>query len=151
MGEVCVCSSWTFRPVLPVVVVIVALLSCTARCTESPAAAGSLYPRGNHWAVGHLMGKKSIEGLPGVQDNKHDSDYSSPSERGGRLPAGLEHPMKSAETFLRALVHPEQKRQMLLAADRLFFSQGQAERGGKRQLLRRDVRCQLALNDNGCS
>ncbi|KAM3599252.1 uncharacterized protein V6R79_002519 [Siganus canaliculatus] len=33
-------------------------------CTESPAAVvGKMYPRGNHWAVGHLMGKKSIESL----------------------------------------------------------------------------------------
>ncbi|MEQ2306927.1 hypothetical protein AMECASPLE_013112 [Ameca splendens] len=26
-----------------------------------------MYPRGNHWAVGHLMGKKSIKSLPEQQ------------------------------------------------------------------------------------
>lgn len=29
---------------------------------------------------GHLMGKKSIESLPGLQGSNHDSDYLTPSE-----------------------------------------------------------------------
>ncbi|XP_074474322.1 gastrin-releasing peptide [Sebastes fasciatus] len=72
--------SWTSRPVL--LFIILAALPCMLHCSESPAAAavGKMYPRGNHWAVGHLMGKKSIESLPGLQGSNHDSDYLTPSE-----------------------------------------------------------------------
>ncbi|KAF7670414.1 hypothetical protein LDENG_00124750 [Lucifuga dentata] len=38
-----------------------------------------MFPRGNHWAVGHLMGKKSIESLP---DTTQDSHYLTASDTG---------------------------------------------------------------------
>ncbi|XP_059214477.1 gastrin-releasing peptide [Centropristis striata] len=74
MGGVCVCYSWTCRPVWPLFI-IMATIPCMLNCSESPAAVvGKMYPRGNHWAVGHLMGKKSIESLPELQEMNHDSD-----------------------------------------------------------------------------
>ncbi|XP_041826386.1 gastrin-releasing peptide isoform X2 [Melanotaenia boesemani] len=39
-----------------------------------------MYPRGNHWAVGHLMGKKSIKSQPELQEAHTDKDYLTPSE-----------------------------------------------------------------------
>ncbi|KAL4682865.1 hypothetical protein H8957_006466 [Semnopithecus entellus] len=57
--------------------VLLALVLCQAprgRAVQLPAGGGTvltkMYPRGNHWAVGHLMGKKST------------GESSSVSERG---------------------------------------------------------------------
>ncbi|XP_070707218.1 gastrin-releasing peptide [Pempheris klunzingeri] len=81
MGGVCLCYSWTSRPVWPLFIVL-ATVPCMLLCSESPAAGvGKMYPRGNHWAVGHLMGKKSIESLPGLQET--NSDHLTPSETTG--------------------------------------------------------------------
>ncbi|XP_004579723.3 gastrin-releasing peptide [Ochotona princeps] len=51
--------------------VLLALVLCQApRGAAAPVSAGGgtvlakMYPRGNHWAVGHLMGKKSTGELP---------------------------------------------------------------------------------------
>uniref|UniRef100_A0A8C2Z333 Gastrin-releasing peptide n=1 Tax=Cyclopterus lumpus TaxID=8103 RepID=A0A8C2Z333_CYCLU len=44
---------------------------------------GKMYPRGNHWAVGHLMGKKSIESPPEPQETHPDRDYLRPPETAG--------------------------------------------------------------------
>ncbi|XP_071321609.1 gastrin-releasing peptide isoform X1 [Trachinotus anak] len=83
MGGVCLCDSRTCRPVWPVLMILAAA-PCVVHCSESPAAAaGKMYPRGNHWAVGHLMGKKSIESLEEVQETNPDSDYLTPPEAAG--------------------------------------------------------------------
>ncbi|XP_030006071.1 gastrin-releasing peptide-like [Sphaeramia orbicularis] len=78
MGGVCLCAySWTCRPVLPLFLIL-ATMSCLLHCSESPApAVGKMYPRGNHWAVGHLMGKKSINSL---QDTPQDTVQPRVSE-----------------------------------------------------------------------
>uniref|UniRef100_A0AAV2IXL3 Gastrin-releasing peptide n=1 Tax=Knipowitschia caucasica TaxID=637954 RepID=A0AAV2IXL3_KNICA len=41
-----------------------------------------MYPRGNHWAVGHLMGKKSVKGAASLQraDYEHDVIRASRTE-----------------------------------------------------------------------
>ncbi|XP_076027910.1 gastrin-releasing peptide [Genypterus blacodes] len=80
MGGVCICDSCTCRPVLAVFVILVTI--CLVHCSESPAAFGKLHQRGSQWAVGHLMGKKSIENLPALQDTNQDSDDLTASERG---------------------------------------------------------------------
>ncbi|XP_040013816.1 gastrin-releasing peptide [Xiphias gladius] len=78
MGGRCLCCSWTCRPVWPILIIL-ATTPCMLHCSESPAAAvGKMYPRGNHWAVGHLMGKKSIESLPERQETN-----LKPSEAAG--------------------------------------------------------------------
>lgn len=64
---------WTVRPVMPLFIIL-ATLSCFLHCSESPVpVVGKMYPRGNHWAVGHLMGKKSIDSFAALQHT--DSDY----------------------------------------------------------------------------
>uniref|UniRef100_A0A8D2ZZT9 Gastrin-releasing peptide n=1 Tax=Scophthalmus maximus TaxID=52904 RepID=A0A8D2ZZT9_SCOMX len=84
MGGVCLCCSWTCRPVWPLFIIL-ATLPCVLHCSESPAAAGAakVYPRGNHWAVGHLMGKKSVESLPEQREANPDGDYLATSEGAG--------------------------------------------------------------------
>ncbi|KAK9532503.1 hypothetical protein VZT92_009884 [Zoarces viviparus] len=83
MGGVCECCSWSCRP-LWTLFIMLATIPCMLRCSESPAAVdGKMYPRGNHWAVGHLMGKKSIESPPVLQETNHDGDYLPPSQTAG--------------------------------------------------------------------
>ncbi|XP_032166730.1 gastrin-releasing peptide isoform X2 [Mustela erminea] len=55
--------------------VLLALVLCQApRGPAAPVPAGAgtvldkMYPRGNHWAVGHLMGKKSTRESPSVDE-----------------------------------------------------------------------------------
>ncbi|XP_057556375.1 gastrin-releasing peptide isoform X2 [Hippopotamus amphibius kiboko] len=57
--------------------VLLALVLCQApRGPAAPVSAGGgtvlakMYPRGNHWAVGHLMGKKSTEESPYVYEGR---------------------------------------------------------------------------------
>lgn len=65
MGGVCLCYSWTCRPVWPLFIIL-ATLPCMLHCSESPAAGvGKMYPRGNHWAVG----KRNFTFLTGGASN----------------------------------------------------------------------------------
>ncbi|MEQ2232249.1 hypothetical protein ILYODFUR_009250 [Ilyodon furcidens] len=67
MCAVRLCFSWSCRALCPVFIILAAA-PCLLRCSERPAlVVGKMYPRGNHWAVGHLMGKKSIKSLPEQQ------------------------------------------------------------------------------------
>ncbi|XP_001489353.1 gastrin-releasing peptide isoform X1 [Equus przewalskii] len=57
--------------------VLLALVLCQApRGPAAPVSAGGgtvlakMYPRGNHWAVGHLMGKKSTGESPDVYEGQ---------------------------------------------------------------------------------
>ncbi|XP_047426205.1 gastrin-releasing peptide [Mugil cephalus] len=103
MGGVCLCYSCTCRPVWPVFIILAAV-PCMLHCLESPAAVvGKMYPRGNHWAVGHLMGKKSIESPPELQEA--NPDYLTPSET-ARL-TGLDR----YEHLMEAVMQPKNQRQ----------------------------------------
>ncbi|KAM8827488.1 gastrin-releasing peptide [Spinachia spinachia] len=74
MGAVCGCSWWC-RPTWRLFLLL-ATVPCVLLHSESPAAVvGKVYPRGKHWAVGHLMGKKSIEVLPVPRQTNPDSHY----------------------------------------------------------------------------
>ncbi|XP_051268561.1 gastrin-releasing peptide [Dicentrarchus labrax] len=113
MGGGCICYSWTCRPVWPVFIIL-ATIPCMLYCSESPAAVvGKMYPRGNHWAVGHLMGKKSIESLPELQEP--NSDYHTPSETSGVTE------LDRYERLMEALMQQKnQKKMMPQTADRLL-------------------------------
>ncbi|XP_034403135.1 gastrin-releasing peptide [Cyclopterus lumpus] len=84
MGGVCECCSWSCRPVWPLLIIL-ATMPRALHCSDSRAApvVGKMYPRGNHWAVGHLMGKKSIESPPEPQETHPDRDYLRPPETAG--------------------------------------------------------------------
>ncbi|XP_078142246.1 gastrin-releasing peptide [Centroberyx gerrardi] len=152
MGEVCICYSWTYRPVLPVVIIL-ATITCMVHCSESAAAAGGkMYPRGNHWAVGHLMGKKSIESLPGLHDSNHDSDYPTPLERGDKVLGQYERPPKLVQDFFRALVHHKSQRQISYTANRLrLLRSGWREEDRDKYLREMSdlLLLALSLQDNG--
>ncbi|XP_070781372.1 gastrin-releasing peptide [Enoplosus armatus] len=113
MGGVCMCYAWTCRPVWPLFMIL-ATAPCLLYCSESPAAAvGKMYPRGNHWAVGHLMGKKSIESLPELQER--NSDYLTPSDT-----AGVTELDRSERLMEALLQHKNQNQMTPQTADRLL-------------------------------
>ncbi|XP_040054528.2 gastrin-releasing peptide [Gasterosteus aculeatus] len=74
MGGVCGCS-WSCRPMWRLFILL-ATVPCLLLSAGSPAAVvGKVYPRGKHWAVGHLMGKKSIESLPVLRQTNAEGHY----------------------------------------------------------------------------
>ncbi|XP_006789126.1 gastrin-releasing peptide [Neolamprologus brichardi] len=114
MGGECLWYSWTCRPVWPVLIIL-ATVPCILNCSESPAAVvGKMYPRGNHWAVGHLMGKKSIEE---EQEVNPDRDYLTALK-----------PARLTQHLMQALMQPENPNQMMpQTADRLLQRQWREE------------------------
>ncbi|XP_074546940.1 gastrin-releasing peptide [Halichoeres trimaculatus] len=111
MGGVCMCISWTWRPVWPVFIIL-ATLPCMLYCSESQpdAGDGKMYSRGNHWAVGHLMGKKSTDSLAELQDA--NNDYLTPSGAAG---------VTEMERYLRLMeALKQQKNQRQIIAERLL-------------------------------
>ncbi|XP_038130838.1 gastrin-releasing peptide isoform X1 [Cyprinodon tularosa] len=77
MCAVRLCYPWSYRALWSVFIILAAA-PCFLRCSEKPALVGKMYPRGNHWAVGHLMGKKS---LPEKQQVNLDYITLSQSDR----------------------------------------------------------------------
>ncbi|CAJ1070713.1 gastrin-releasing peptide [Xyrichtys novacula] len=109
MSGVCMCISWIWRPVWTVLIIL-ATVPCMLYCSEGQPDDGKMYPRGNHWAVGHLMGKKSTESLPELQDT--NSDYLTPSEAAR---------VTEMERYARLMEAPkQQKNQKQTIAERLF-------------------------------
>ncbi|KAK9955098.1 hypothetical protein ABG768_015001 [Culter alburnus] len=51
------CLVWRYRLVVSMILVVVL---CDVYASDAQSI-GKVYPRGNHWAVGHLMGKKSTD------------------------------------------------------------------------------------------
>ncbi|KAK5879082.1 hypothetical protein CesoFtcFv8_024423 [Champsocephalus esox] len=134
MGGVCVCFSWTWRPMWPLFIIL-ATMPCMLHSSESPAATvGKMYPRGNHWAVGHLMGKKSIEPL---QESEGERVYLSPSEAAG-----------VTERLLEALMQQKEQK----PADRLLLLHSgwrQEERDKYLREMSNLLLLALKLRDNG--
>ncbi|XP_034079985.1 gastrin-releasing peptide [Gymnodraco acuticeps] len=134
MGGVCVCYSWTCRPMWPLFIIL-ATMPCMLHSSESPpAAVGKMYPRGNHWAVGHLMGKKSIEPL---QESEGERVYLSPSEAAG-----------VTERLLEALMQQKEQK----PADRLLLLHSgwrQEERDKYLREMSNLLLLALKLRDNG--
>ncbi|XP_060917359.1 gastrin-releasing peptide [Labrus mixtus] len=112
MGGEFMCISWTCRPVWPVLMIL-ATIPCMSYCSESQPAAddGNMFPRGNHWAVGHLMGKKSTDSLPELQET--NGDYLTLSEA-----AGVTVMERDRQNLLEAL--KPQKNQKPMIVDRLL-------------------------------
>ncbi|XP_033845949.1 gastrin-releasing peptide [Periophthalmus magnuspinnatus] len=111
------CSSWTCRPFLPLFIVLAAM-SCVFHSIESPAP-GKMYPRGNHWAVGHLMGKKSINSFATLQQSDPSSENLRASrteevtepQRYARLMQQKSHKLKLPQTHSLALPHSRRRRE----------------------------------------
>ncbi|KAF4077193.1 hypothetical protein AMELA_G00205190 [Ameiurus melas] len=66
------CILWRYRLVMSVLSGLLFFLGCDAQLHNEVQSGKLVYARGNHWAVGHLMGKKSIDEMLGTDD--HDID-----------------------------------------------------------------------------
>ncbi|KAM9820852.1 gastrin-releasing peptide [Neosynchiropus ocellatus] len=106
MAALCLCPSWMCRPAWALFVMLVTFPS-VFHCSDDPPAPEKMYPRGNHWAVGHLMGKKSIGSPPKVLDT--DDFTSSDSETSELL---------TIKHLLEALVLQKSHKRMSTTADK---------------------------------
>ncbi|KAL2099636.1 hypothetical protein ACEWY4_004030 [Coilia grayii] len=61
------CLPWRCRQLIAISVIFTSV-ACEGQLND----AGKVYPRGNHWAVGHLMGKKSTDNL--LEFGERDGD-----------------------------------------------------------------------------
>ncbi|XP_063770303.1 gastrin-releasing peptide [Pseudophryne corroboree] len=64
---------WRYRTLFSLILCTLVLFKVHSQAAPSQqhpdtASASKIYPRGSHWAVGHLMGKKSIEEYPYMYD-----------------------------------------------------------------------------------
>uniref|UniRef100_A0A673XNL8 Gastrin-releasing peptide n=1 Tax=Salmo trutta TaxID=8032 RepID=A0A673XNL8_SALTR len=106
MGDLC--HAWTYKPSLSIAVILVSIASM-AHCSENAGAIGKVFPRGNHWAVGHLMGKKSLDSLSGSEDSSNMDNI--PSSEEDKLLDRYVQPSKLVQDFIRTLGGLENKRQ----------------------------------------
>ncbi|XP_055720238.1 gastrin-releasing peptide [Salvelinus fontinalis] len=106
MGDLC--HAWTYKPSLSIAIILVSI-SCLVHCSENAGAIGKVFPRGNHWAVGHLMGKKSLDSLSGSEDSSNRDNI--PSSEEDRLLDRYVQPSKLVQGFIRTLGGLENKRQ----------------------------------------
>ncbi|KAI2651537.1 Gastrin-releasing peptide [Labeo rohita] len=66
------CLVWRYRLVVSIILVVVL---CDVYASDAQPI-GKVYPRGNHWAVGHLMGKKSTDEEVRPEDPEGDDETS---------------------------------------------------------------------------
>ncbi|KAK2872412.1 hypothetical protein QQF64_017978 [Cirrhinus molitorella] len=66
------CLVWRYRLVVSIILVVVL---CDVYASDAQPI-GKVYPRGSHWAVGHLMGKKSTDEQVRPEDPEVDEEIS---------------------------------------------------------------------------
>ncbi|XP_065100059.1 gastrin-releasing peptide isoform X1 [Paramisgurnus dabryanus] len=69
MGVMCVV--WRYRLAVSIILVLVL---CDVHASDDAETGGKVYPRRNHWAVGHLMGKKSTDEQARLEDPGGDDE-----------------------------------------------------------------------------
>ncbi|XP_047661701.1 gastrin-releasing peptide [Tachysurus fulvidraco] len=67
------CVLWRYRLVVWVSAVLLCFLLCDAQLHNEAQSGKLVFARGNHWAVGHLMGKKSIDETMSSDDRDLDA------------------------------------------------------------------------------
>ncbi|KAG7477098.1 hypothetical protein MATL_G00090560 [Megalops atlanticus] len=104
--------AWRYRPTLLVLTVLFFVVCKVQLATSDNAAPpGKIYPRGNHWAVGHLMGKKSTDSLFGSGESDRTSHPFLPAPEGGNHLDRHLQPSKLVRNLIRVLVGLESQNQ----------------------------------------
>ncbi|KAK2827726.1 hypothetical protein Q7C36_018652 [Tachysurus vachellii] len=67
------CVLWRYRLVVWVSAVLLFFLVCDAQLHNEAQSGKLVFARGNHWAVGHLMGKKSVDETTSSDDRDLDA------------------------------------------------------------------------------
>uniref|UniRef100_A0A3B1JJY4 Uncharacterized protein n=1 Tax=Astyanax mexicanus TaxID=7994 RepID=A0A3B1JJY4_ASTMX len=99
------CVAWRQRLAVPAFALLV-MVVCEAQLENEAQLSKLVYPRGNHWAVGHLMGKKSIdESLDSVEQDSGGQRYLTTAEvEEYTQPSGF------LQALITALAGPERAR-----------------------------------------
>ncbi|XP_041914876.1 gastrin-releasing peptide [Alosa sapidissima] len=98
------CLPWRCRQLIAIVIILTSVV-CDGQLDNS----GKMYPRGNHWAVGHLMGKKSTDTQ--IESEERDRDmgqFATSSSTGGRELDRTLGPSSPFWAFIRTLLTTEQ-------------------------------------------
>ncbi|KAI5612756.1 gastrin-releasing peptide precursor [Silurus asotus] len=67
------CIPWRYRLVMSMsAALLLCFLGCDAQLHNEAQSGKLVYARGNHWAVGHLMGKKSVDEM--LNSDERDVD-----------------------------------------------------------------------------
>ncbi|KAK6492926.1 gastrin-releasing peptide-like [Huso huso] len=119
---------WKHRSVLSFIVLGVVICrthfgSAVPVQNEEPLT--KMYPRGSHWAVGHLMGKKSI-GLPFGYEDDDKIIYSSAPEEVKQLEGYLQW-SEFVKNLIRLLDANDSRNAQLLREEILFNRKKQWE------------------------
>ncbi|XP_060790944.1 gastrin-releasing peptide isoform X2 [Neoarius graeffei] len=125
------CVLWRYRlTAMSVLSVLMFFLGCEAQLHNEAQSGKLVYARGNHWAVGHLMGKKSI-------DETLDSDDPDVNAQAYLITAESDthtKPSRLLKALIKALAGPEREtedkmeRQELLMELRRQWEEQLAER-----------------------
>ncbi|XP_031434082.1 gastrin-releasing peptide [Clupea harengus] len=97
------CLPWRCRDLIALFIILTSVV-----CEDQLDNAGKMYPRGNHWAVGHLMGKKSTDNLIESQERDRDMGQFVASPTGGRELDRTLGPSSPFWVLFRTLLAPEQ-------------------------------------------
>ncbi|XP_015194936.1 gastrin-releasing peptide [Lepisosteus oculatus] len=114
---------WKYRSVLSFIFLIVIVYRVNFASSfpvENGAPLAKMYPRGSHWAVGHLMGKKSIDFPLGYEEGDGTLYLST-----GEEAKELDRPLKWSELIkimIRALDGNNSQMGQLLEEDIPFSS-----------------------------
>ncbi|XP_036444734.1 gastrin-releasing peptide [Colossoma macropomum] len=112
------CVAWRHRLAIPALAILVFIV-CGARAESEVQFAKLVYPRGNqravadgktaypHWAIGHLMGKKSIDEPLGSDelDGRGEQYLTAPEAEGHTQPS------RFLQALITALAGPENERE----------------------------------------
>ncbi|XP_051532804.1 gastrin-releasing peptide-like [Myxocyprinus asiaticus] len=92
------CFVWRYRLAVSVILVLVI---CDMHASDGAQPVGKVNPRGNHWAVGHLMGKKSTD------ERLRLDDLDSGGEGSMATPDQDLQPDRYTDPFLRAIMREQ--------------------------------------------
>ncbi|MBN3279421.1 GRP protein, partial [Polyodon spathula] len=119
---------WKYRSVFSLIVL--GVVTCRTQIgsavpVQNEAPLTKMYPRGSHWAVGHLMGKKSI-GLPFGYDDDDKMIYLSAPEEVKQLEGYLQW-SELVKNLIRLLDVNDSRHAELLRQEILFNRKKQWE------------------------
>ncbi|XP_043927202.1 gastrin-releasing peptide [Protopterus annectens] len=105
----CVLLFWNYRSLFCLTVVCLVFsevhLGAAVPVQQNVALLSKIYPRGSHWAVGHLMGKKSTEEVP--YGYKEGTTFYSSYSADGNQSRGHQHWVEILKGLLKILEESE--------------------------------------------
>ncbi|XP_014349884.1 gastrin-releasing peptide [Latimeria chalumnae] len=108
---------WKYRSLFSLIVMSIVIsrvqFGTAVPVQQNVAPLSKIYPRGSHWAVGHLMGKKSIADFPYNYEGE-DKVLYSPLPEDAKQIGGYQQRVESLKNLLRLLEGVESRDTQLL-------------------------------------